>query len=220
MVERMDTIPGLVPVTRPNGKVYRPKKPPAGVIVHDHHNDARWIYILRTHGIERARALAEQIATREGFDLDEDEVLRGWVREGMQRGERFYFNDAVRGLPTVIFWAGRMTTVPARRIQRKRIKGWRMPEGAVYVGRPSQWGNEWTMQDAIGWEIPIHQRRRWLVERFRADVQNGMGGAPRLADIRDRLAGKDLVCWCPLDQPCHADVLLEIANDEEARGGA
>ena len=26
------------------------------------------------------------------------------------------------------------------------------------------------------------------------------------------LAGKDLVCWCPLDQPCHADVLLELAQ--------
>ena len=26
------------------------------------------------------------------------------------------------------------------------------------------------------------------------------------------LVGKDLACWCPLDQPCHADVLLEIAN--------
>ncbi|SII07108.1 Uncharacterised protein [Mycobacteroides abscessus subsp. abscessus] len=33
--------------------------------------------------------------------------------------------------------------------------------------------------------------------------------------IRDRmteLAGHDLACWCPLDQPCHADVLLELAN--------
>lgn len=26
---------------------------------------------------------------------------------------------------------------------------------------------------------------------------------------------KNLACWCPLDQPCHADVLLEIANREE-----
>lgn len=31
-------------------------------------------------------------------------------------------------------------------------------------------------------------------------------------DIRRELAGKDLACWCPLGQPCHADVLLEIAN--------
>lgn len=29
------------------------------------------------------------------------------------------------------------------RIQRKRTKGWKMPEGAIYVGRPTQWGNPW-----------------------------------------------------------------------------
>lgn len=34
--------------------------------------------------------------------------------------------------------------------------------------------------------------------------------------IRNELAGFDLACWCPLDQPCHADVLLEIANRGEA----
>lgn len=31
-----------------------------------------------------------------------------------------------------------------------------------------------------------------------------------LKDIEE-LCGKDLACWCPLDQPCHADVLLELA---------
>ena len=30
--------------------------------------------------------------------------------------------------------------------------------------------------------------------------------------LRRDLAGKDLACWCPLDRPCHADVLLELAN--------
>lgn len=38
------------------------------------------------------------------------------------------------------------------------------------------------------------------------------GEAPSLEDIRAELRGKNLACWCPLDQPCHADVLLEIAN--------
>ena len=38
---------------------------------------------------------------------------------------------------------------------------------------------------------------------------------PRLttAYIRKELSGKDLACWCPLGEPCHADVLLKIAND-------
>jgi hypothetical protein len=37
---------------------------------------------------------------------------------------------------------------------------------------------------------------------------------PTLAEIRRELRGRDLACWCPLDQPCHADVLLEIVNSE------
>jgi hypothetical protein len=35
-----------------------------------------------------------------------------------------------------------------------------------------------------------------------------------LDEARRELGGRDLVCWCPIDQPCHADVLLEIANQE------
>jgi hypothetical protein len=38
---------------------------------------------------------------------------------------------------------------------------------------------------------------------------------PSADEIR-ALAGRDLACWCPLDQPCHADVLLELANPKEA----
>jgi hypothetical protein len=33
--------------------------------------------------------------------------------------------------------------------------------------------------------------------------------------LRRDLAGYDLACWCPLDQPCHADVLLELANADD-----
>lgn len=34
-----------------------------------------------------------------------------------------------------------------RRIQRKRTKGWKMPENTVYVGRPTKWGNPWRVGD-------------------------------------------------------------------------
>jgi hypothetical protein len=37
----------------------------------------------------------------------------------------------------------------------------------------------------------------------------------RRRDARRDLKGKNLACWCPLDQPCHADILLRIANAEE-----
>lgn len=88
---------------------------------------------------------------------------------------------------------------PAR-IQRKRTKGWRMPKGAVYVGRPSQWGNPIPIKptghfDAAG-------RAQYVASLSRAELNA----------IRRELRGKTLACWCRLDQHCHADVLLEIAN--------
>lgn len=142
-----------------------------------------------------------------------------------------------------------------QRIQRKRTKGWRMPEGAVYVGRPSRWGNPfqdgpsslarmpaihhpehaWEYEGRIsaagmrhdyhhgdGHVTVVHVRRMTpteLVECFRAYLAGGgwpLDWAPRsqptVDDIRSSLHGRDLACWCPLDQPCHADVLLELAN--------
>ena len=93
-----------------------------------------------------------------------------------------------------------------KRIQRKRTKGWRMPEGAVYVGRPSKWGNVYR----IGMWVPS---MGWITNRSRATWMYRVHSAPHLtAEKVAELRGKDLVCWCPLDQPCHADVLLELAN--------
>lgn len=124
-----------------------------------------------------------------------------------------------------------------QRIQRKRTKGWRMPEGAVYVGRPTKWGNPYDWRSQPAWppacyldgelrdaddmrRYPDAQRRRWSVVDFedmlrRAPLGDGTWG--RMGEsvydtIRRELAGRDLACWCPLDQPCHADVLLELAN--------
>jgi Domain of unknown function (DUF4326) len=97
----------------------------------------------------------------------------------------------------------REQTMP-KRIQRRRTKGWRMPAGAVYVGRGSRWGNPWRIKE-VG--------RDFAVRRFRAIARHIFGDA----DFRE-LRGKDLCCWCKLSDengnpvPCHADVLLELAN--------
>jgi hypothetical protein len=106
------------------------------------------------------------------------------------------------------------------RIQRSRAKGWRMPENTVYVGRPSWLGNDWTMRDAAIRRIrDPRKQREWAVEAFKADVAASYD-VPGTRWHRDRIAalrGKNLACWCPLNQPCHADVLLEIANSVTAK---
>lgn len=87
------------------------------------------------------------------------------------------------------------------RIQRKRAKGWTMPPNAVYVGRPTKWGNPCPVETYGGRKEAVAGFRRYLRARM---YFNSLEPT--------ELRGKDLACWCPLDQPCHADVLLEIAN--------
>jgi len=87
----------------------------------------------------------------------------------------------------------------AKRIQRKRAKGWRMPADAVYVGRPTKWGNRWKVGDDMPLTQSLHNYTAWLLND---------PDAPDVAELK----GKDLACWCSLDQPCHADVLLALAN--------
>ena len=99
-----------------------------------------------------------------------------------------------------------------KRIQRKRTRGWKMPEGAVYVGRPTVWGNRWKpgiFSAVLGRTIQCNAE---AVEVFSEVMARGEDSSSWRAFAREKLRGKDLACWCPLDQPCHADVLLEIAN--------
>lgn len=114
------------------------------------------------------------------------------------------------------------------RIQLSRRKGWRMPENTVSVARPGKWGNPFQLLSEEGFPLIIDRRsgagvfknvggeiRDWswdeapqaVVDTFR---QRAVDALPNLDAIR----GKNLACWCPLDQPCHADVLLELANKE------
>lgn len=109
-----------------------------------------------------------------------------------------------------------------QRIQRKRTKGYRMPAGAIYVGRPTKWGNPFRpiYRDGQWWVVDNNDVTyqpdfnsepsafRKAVNLYYADVVGELAPYPPLENLR----GRDLVCWCPPDQPCHADVLLEIAN--------
>lgn len=98
-----------------------------------------------------------------------------------------------------------------QRIQRKRTKGWRMPEGAVYVGRPTVWGNPFRSGQTSPHNFRVTLDAQHAVDLFR-QICEARAEAGTLDELLKPLSGKDLACWCPLDQPCHADVLLELAN--------
>lgn len=88
-----------------------------------------------------------------------------------------------------------------RRLQRSRHKGAHLPPGAVVVTRPTKWGNP----------HPLSLGRAESVRRYRDDLVAGRL-AIRTEDVQRELRGRDLACYCPVDGPCHADVLLEVAN--------
>lgn len=121
--------------------------------------------------------------------------------------------------------AGQVTideVLPPKRIQRRRAKGWRMPENTVYVGRPSKWGNPNDWKEYAEWypDAEPEELRRMATSDFKHFTCDPAliphpwttPGYSSVDEVRAELAGKNLACWCPLDQPCHADVLLEIAN--------
>lgn len=92
-----------------------------------------------------------------------------------------------------------------------------MPANTVSVTRPGRWGNPYTAKGARWWGYSGTDRQiaQWCVDCFR-DAVNGKllfaDPVPSPDEIREALAGKNLACFCDLDTPCHADVLLEIAN--------
>jgi uncharacterized protein DUF4326 len=107
--------------------------------------------------------------------------------------------------------------VAPRRVQLQRTKGWRMPPNTVKVDRSSRLGNPFTVGlvacgcRAVGECTHNMMRCETAAEAVQA-YREIPRSETRLAYLRDTLRGKNLACWCPLDQPCHADVLLEIAN--------
>lgn len=129
------------------------------------------------------------------------------------------------------------------RIQLRRTKGWRKPEGAVVVARPSKWGNPFRVSGKPSgggtvYGLPWFEAREvWgrqpkpaeyalyiSCSRYRDAVDGSVRTFWNLISVRQRdeperfaswiapLRGRDLACWCPLGSPCHADVLLEVAN--------
>lgn len=118
-----------------------------------------------------------------------------------------------------------------KRIQRKRTKGWKMPPNTVSVTRPGKFGNPATIGsyfmvgDPGGHSGPF--RMAWCITSAKyADSRFTLIDSPATAvamfrkiapiyctkEKLDHLRGKDVACFCALDQPCHGDVWLELAN--------
>lgn len=108
------------------------------------------------------------------------------------------------------------------RVQRQRSAGWRMPANTVYVGRPTIFGNPWKVGEPRDQRQPngklVTAQEAVDMYRFSMCAVDGRPGIYTNFEGSERdlnpLRGKNLACWCALDQPCHADVLLELANAE------
>jgi hypothetical protein len=87
------------------------------------------------------------------------------------------------------------------RFERSRRKGTRLPEGVVVVTRPTKWGNPHAL--SLG--------RPEAVCQYREDLLAGRL-VVTVEDAQRELRGRDLACYCPLDEPCHAEVLIAVAN--------
>ena len=113
------------------------------------------------------------------------------------------------------------------RVQLSRAKGWRMPPNTVKVDRSTKWGNPFTIPLAIESGYATRETAQaFVVECFRDWLGSNQQGrywwqgpesdrrraffTEHITDLR----GKNLACWCK-DSPCHADVLLELANRED-----
>lgn len=113
------------------------------------------------------------------------------------------------------------------RVQLSRKKGWRMPPNTVKVDRTSGWGNPYKAGDFIargpyaGSTVrdvmhSVVLFREWALAALRGDGMDGIT-ADEAQDALSELRGKNLACWCKPGEPCHADVLLELANAPIAR---
>ena len=95
-----------------------------------------------------------------------------------------------------------------KRVRLSRAAGWRIPANTVKVDRSTRWGNPFRPgEDGIETiDEAVRAYRRWLAKN------------PELERAaRAELAGRNLACWCPLDGPCHADVLLELTARRERK---
>ena len=131
-------------------------------------------------------------------------------RETHLRGSVFWAETRVVDDPDS--GAAEVTYTPhPLRIQRRRTKGYKMPPGAVYVGRPTIWGNPFETASEYRELAEAIAGVSGQSEFHKTDLRS-FGVVYNAVQLIEELRGKQLACWCPLDKPCHADILCELAN--------
>src|SRR5690625_17440 len=109
-------------------------------------------------------------------------------------------------------------------VQRKRTKGCTNPSGAVYAGRGSRWGNPYAMRRNLPpvWLMSVtgvhssYLTHRRAAEAAVSAYRDWLNTNPEhVEEARRQLSGRDLMCWCAQEDPCHGDVLLALANGSE-----
>lgn len=108
-------------------------------------------------------------------------------------------------------------TAPVR-IKRSRAKGSKLPPNTVCVTRPGKWGNPFVVNPRVRYGSGAkHSPNVPTAEEAVLAYREYIKACPDLIAALPELRGKNLACFCRLDQPCHGDVLLELANAPEAR---
>ena len=100
-----------------------------------------------------------------------------------------------------------------QRIQLSRKKGFRLPPNTVVVARPSKWGNPFQIADVIdAYDGNKRAAANDVKQAYHRWLREFSEGRTIAESAKTELRGKNLACWCKPGEPCHADVLLELAN--------
>src|ERR1700761_3053874 len=102
------------------------------------------------------------------------------------------------------------------RVQLQRRRGGRMPPTTVKVDRSTGWGNPLRIAPGYTAACAVADFERWITGKPMLRAATTTKVPPSREEIRGHLADRNLACWCPIGQPCHADVLLRLANAVES----
>lgn len=110
----------------------------------------------------------------------------------------------------------------AMRIQRKRSKGFKLPDNCICISRGTKWGNPFTVSE-LGRTEAIRRFKECLLKpamayRYFCYMEETITQTNRfrwMAEHLQDLRGKDIACFCSTDEDCHGDVLIELLNESK-----